>query len=89
MTNSGELVFDPFAGASSSGVAAVIHGRSFWGCEIVDEYIDISQTRLQESVEGTVKYRPFDKPIYDASKSNLSKRPNEWGAEVHEGGEEI
>ena len=89
MTNSGELVFDPFAGASSSGVAAVIHGRSFWGCEIVDEYIDISQTRLQESVEGTVKYRPFDKPIYDASKSNLSKRPNEWGAEVHAGGEEI
>lgn len=89
MTNSGELVFDPFAGASSSGVAAVIHGRSFWGCEIVDEYIDISQTRLQESVDGTVKYRPFDKPIYDASKSNLSKRPNEWGPEVHEGGEEI
>ena len=89
MTNSGELVFDPFAGASSSGVAAVIHGRSFWGCEIVDEYIDISQTRLQESVEGTVKYRPFDKPIYDASKRNPSKRPNEWGAEVHEGGEEI
>ena len=70
MTNSGELVFDPFAGASSSGVAAVIHGRSFWGCEIVDEYIDISQTRLQESVEGTVKYRPFDKPIYDAAVVN-------------------
>ena len=36
-----------------------------------------------------IKKRPFDKPIYDASKSNLSKRPNEWGAEVHEGGEEI
>ncbi len=85
MTDEGGLVFDPFAGASSSGVAAIVHGRSFWGCEIVDEYITISENRLQQSVDGTVKYRPFDKPIYDASKSNLSKRPAEFDAAVQEG----
>lgn len=78
MTNSGELVFDPFAGVASAGVAAVIHDRAFWGCEIVDEYIDIGKQRLQASVDGTVKYRPYDKPIYDSSKSNLSKSPKEW-----------
>ena len=78
MTNEGELVFDPFAGVSSAGVAAIIHGRSFWGCELVDEYIDISQKRLQESLDGTVKYRPVDQPIYDAKQSNLSKAPDEW-----------
>lgn len=78
MTKEGELVFDPFAGASSTGVAAIIHDRKFWGCELVDEYIDISQKRLQESLDGTVRYRPFDQPIYDATQSNLSQKPNEW-----------
>ena len=78
MTNEGELVFDPFAGSASAGVAAVIHNRSFWGCEIVDEYIDICKKRLEDSVDGTVKYRPFSKPIYDPSQSNLSKTPAEW-----------
>ena len=78
MTNERELVFDPFAGVSSAGVAAIIHRRNFWGCEIVDEYIDISKRRLEESLDGTVKYRSFDQPIYDAKQSNLSKAPDEW-----------
>lgn len=78
MTNEGEIVFDPFAGTSSSGVAAIVHGRKFWGCEIVDEYLDISQNRLQKSVNGTIRFRPFDQPIYDAKQSNLSKAPDEW-----------
>lgn len=78
MTNQGELVFDPFAGVSSSGVAAILHGRSFWGCEVVEEYVEISRKRLQQSIEGTVEYRPFNKPIYDARQSSLSKAPEEW-----------
>ena len=78
MTNKGELVFDPFAGSGSSGVAAIIHGRAFWGCEIVDEYIEIARNRMQQSIEGTVKYRSFDKPIYDSSQSPLSSEPDEW-----------
>ncbi len=78
MTNKNELVFDPFAGVSSAGVAAIIHNRVFWGCEIIDEYINISKERLQESLKGTIKYRPFNQPIYDSTKSKLSKRPQEW-----------
>ena len=78
MTNENELVFDPYAGASSAGVAAIVHNRRFWGCEVVDEYIKISEERLKESIDGTVKYRPFDQPIYDAKQSNLSKAPEEW-----------
>jgi len=81
MTNEGELVFDPFAGVASAGVAALLHNRVFWGCEVVDEYIDISEDRLQDSLDGTVKYRPFNLPIYDPKQSNLSKRPSEWDNE--------
>lgn len=78
MTNPDELVFDPFAGASSTGVAAIVHGRVFWGCEIVKQYVEISKQRLQSAQDGTIKYRPFDKPIYDSRLSNLSKIPEEW-----------
>lgn len=49
MTNKGALVFDPFAGVASSGVAAVLHGRRFIGCEIMPEYARARLSRLQEA----------------------------------------
>lgn len=49
MTNKGALVFDPFAGVASSGVAAVLHGRRFIGCEIMPEYARAGLSRLQEA----------------------------------------
>jgi len=78
MTKPGQLVFDPFSGSSSSGVASIIHGRVFWGCEIKDEYVKISIERLEDAIEGNAKYRPFDRPIYDPSQSSLSHIPPEW-----------
>jgi adenine-specific DNA-methyltransferase len=78
MTNEGGLVFDPFSGVASSGVAALLHGRTYWGCELMPEYIKISKERLEATLDDTVKYRPFDKPIYDHTKSNLSIVPDEW-----------
>jgi len=75
LTNPGDLVFDPFSGVASSGVAAALHGRRFWGCEPVDEYAKIGTQRIQEALNGTVKYRPHDKPLYDHTQSNLSKAP--------------
>lgn len=78
LSNEGELVFDPFAGSGSAGVAALIHGRRFWGCEYVDDYVDVANKRLQQSINGTIKYRPYDKPIYDNTKSRLSDEPEEW-----------
>lgn len=33
LTNQSDLVFDPFAGVASAGVAAAMHGRRLWGCE--------------------------------------------------------
>ena len=78
MTNEGDLVFDPFAGASSAGVAAILHKRAFWGCELVDDYVEISRKRLQDTIDGTVQYRSFNKPIYDSKQSKLSEIPKEW-----------
>ena len=78
MTEEGGLVFDPFAGVASSGVAALVNNRKFWGCEIVPEYIKIGKQRLEDSITGLVKYRPMDKPLYNPAQSKLSEVPDEW-----------
>jgi adenine-specific DNA-methyltransferase len=75
LTNPGALVFDPFAGVASAGVAAAVHGRRFWGCEVVAEYAQMGRKRLQDALNGSARYRPHDKALYDHTKSNLSKAP--------------
>lgn len=78
LTKPGDLVFDPFAGVASSGVAALLHERNFWGCEIMEDYIKVGRDRLEKTLNGTIEYRPYDKPIYDPRASALSKIPAEW-----------
>jgi len=77
LTNPGELVFDPFCGVASAGVAAAIHQRRFWGCETVDDYVRAAHKRLVEALTGEARYRPHAKPIYDHTKSKLSVVPSE------------
>lgn len=45
-TNPNDLVFDPFAGSASTGVAAISLGRNFIGSELEQEYADIGRRRL-------------------------------------------
>jgi len=45
-TDPGEVVFDPFAGSGSTGVAALSIGRRFVGCEIDPNYHAIALQRL-------------------------------------------
>lgn len=78
LTNQGDLVFDPFAGVGSAGVAAALHRRRFWGCEILPEYIETGAIRIEDALEGVAKVRPMDRPVYDPAQSNLSKIPQEW-----------
>lgn len=51
-TRQGELIFDPFAGSSTTGVAAINLGRSFVGCEFEDDYISLSVKRLKECISN-------------------------------------
>ena len=77
MTRPGALVFDPFSGAASAGVASLVHGRRFIGCELDSSYAKIGHNRLIEAAEGRAEYRPHDKPLYDHTQSSLSRRPNQ------------
>lgn len=78
LTDPGDLVFDPFAGVATTGVAAAMHRRRFWGCDISREYLEIGKHRISDALEGTAKYRPVNKPIYDPRTSNLSAIPREF-----------
>jgi adenine-specific DNA-methyltransferase len=78
LTNPGDLVFDPFAGVASAGVAAAVHGRRFWGCEVVSNYAKTGFNRLQEALLGQAIYRAHDKPLYDHTLSSLAKAPIGW-----------
>lgn len=76
LTNEGEIVFDPFAGVASAGVASLLHNRKFFGCDISSDYLEIGRERLEQTLNGTIKYRPHDKPLYDNTLSKLSIKPD-------------
>jgi adenine-specific DNA-methyltransferase len=78
----GGLVFDPFCGVGSTGVAAAIHNRAFWGCEIMAEYARNAKRRIEDALKGQAQYRPHDRPIYDHRKSPLSKIPTDVEGEL-------
>lgn len=47
-TREGETVLDPFAGSSSTGIAANLLGRKFIGFELEPKYIELSLKRKEE-----------------------------------------
>jgi adenine-specific DNA-methyltransferase len=76
LSNPNDLIFDPFSGVGSAGVASVIHDRRFWGCEVMEKYVEIAATRLNKANTGDLSYRAHDQPIFDHTKSKLSVVPD-------------
>ena len=77
MSNEKDLVFDPFMGSGSAGVAALMNNRRFLGAEIHKPYIIEAKKRLQLTLKGKAIIRE-DKEIYDHKKSYLSEKPKEF-----------
>jgi site-specific DNA-methyltransferase (adenine-specific) len=48
-SNKGDVVFDPFAGSGSTGVACVNLGRDFIGFEQDKKYFDIAKERINQA----------------------------------------
>lgn len=70
MTEKGDAVFDPYVGVGSSAIAALMHGRIAYGCDVEPEYIEIARRRVRALRDGTLRTRPMGKPVYDPSKPN-------------------
>ena len=52
LSNEGDIVFDPFAGSGSSGVAALTLHRQFIGAEINQTYYQVSLKRLNNVIDA-------------------------------------
>ena len=50
-TKEKDIIFDPFSGSSTTGVAAIKLNRLFVGCEIEKDYISLSIKRLQDYIK--------------------------------------
>ncbi len=54
-TGLGDLILDPFTGSSTTGVAAVKHGRRFIGIDTDTQYLDLSVKRLEQELGNTTE----------------------------------
>lgn len=50
-TNPGDIVFDPFNGAGTSGKMAVKNNRKYIGTELSKEYCDLSKLRIDRTIK--------------------------------------
>mgnify|MGYP000307966122 FL=1 len=79
LTNENDWVFDPYMGVGSALIAAVMHNRRAMGCEKESEYVEIACQRLLDYFNGTLRYRPIGKPVYQPTgKEKVSQIPEEW-----------
>ena len=65
LTNERDSVLDPFMGVGTTAIAALMHGRKAFGAEVVPEYIEIAKERIRLGMEGKLRIRPMERPVYD------------------------
>jgi len=65
LTNKGDSVLDPYLGVGSSAIAALKNGRHAYGCDIVQDYVDVATERIETFRSGELRIRPMNKPIYE------------------------
>lgn len=70
------VIFDPYMGAGSTGVAALSEGRRFLGAELNEEYFELASTRLKMAAKGQSAFRPIEREIYEPNpRSELATIP--------------
>lgn len=67
LTNPGDSVLDPYVGVGSTIIAAIKNDRIGYGCDNVQEYIDLAWERIYQLRSGVLNTRPMGKPVYNPS----------------------
>ena len=49
-TEPGAIILDPFTGSSTTGLAAVKHGRKFIGIDKEKNYLELSEKRYRDLI---------------------------------------
>lgn len=50
-TKENAIILDPFTGSSTTGLAAILHGRKFIGIDLEQNYLDLSAKRYKEQIK--------------------------------------
>ena len=78
LTDENDWVFDPFLGTGTSIIAAILHNRRGAGAEIVPKYVSLAKRRIHMAMDGTLRTRPMDRPVYDPYKAGNSLTIPPW-----------
>jgi adenine-specific DNA-methyltransferase len=79
LTDEGDWVLDPFAGAGSALLAALRHNRRALGCEREENYVEIIKRRVADLTAGNLAYRRLGKPIHQPSgREKVALPPEQW-----------
>ncbi len=79
-THKGALVVDPFAGSSTTGIAAYLCGRKYIGIDTEREYLDLSVARYKEAILNKEK---MAKKIYGIDYSLVAKSESTSDSTLH------
>lgn len=79
LTNSGDLVLDPFTGVASAMLAALKLDRRAMGIDRDRGYLNIARQRIEMLANGSLPYRQLGKPVHvPTGKEKVSQIPLEW-----------
>ena len=78
MTNEEDWVFDPFLGTGTSIIAAILHNRRGAGAETQKKYVKLARNRILKTINGTLKTRPMNKPVYDPKENGNNLITPPW-----------
>lgn len=59
------IIFDPFMGAGTTGVACAKRGREFVGVELEEEYFDIACNRIRKAYDQPDMFVEAGKPLHE------------------------
>lgn len=74
LTEENDWVLDPFLGVGSTIIGALKNKRKGIGSELLKEYSDIAEDRINSLKTGNLLTRPIERPVYDPNnpQANLS-----------------
>jgi len=78
LTDEDDWVLDPFLGTGTTVIAAIRHGRRGAGAETASKYVELARARIQQEIDGTLRTRPMDRPVYDPVESGNSLTVAPW-----------
>jgi len=79
LTNKNSWVLDPFSGVGSAIIAAIKNERNAIGIDKETEYCKIAENRIEDLIEGKLKFRPINKVIHKPTKRDkIAQMPKEW-----------